>query len=120
MECFEQDGKKLEIKDICATVESVIKYGFKTWTLTKTLEKWLGGVYTRMLIAVLKTPWKMQITNKELYGDLSTSSNTLKENLDLLAVRREKLMKQHKSCCYGTQCKEKGSQADQDTPMLTS
>ena len=42
-----------------------------------------------------------------------------KDLLDLLAMCEEKLMKQHKSCCYGNQLKEKGNQADQDTPLLT-
>ena len=54
-------------------------YGAESWTLTKTLEKRLDGVYTRMLRTALDIPWKRHVTNKELYGDLPKLSTTLKE-----------------------------------------
>ena len=38
----------------------------------------------------------------------------MKDELNLLAMRREKLIKQHKSCYHGNQHKERGSQADED------
>ena len=87
MECSKQDGRilkskiqrELKIRFFRATGESVIMYSTESWTLTKTLEKRLDGVYTRMIRTVLDIPWKRHITNKELYGDLPKLSSTLKE-----------------------------------------
>ena len=70
--------KELKIRFFRATVESVMMYGAESWTLTKTLEKRLDGVYTRMLRTALDIPWKRHISNKELYRELPKLSNTLK------------------------------------------
>ena len=39
-----------------AAVESILLYGYTTWTLTKRMEKKLDGNYTRMLQATLISP----------------------------------------------------------------
>ena len=99
----------------------MIVYGAESWTLTKTLEKRLDGVYTRMLRTALDIPWKRHVTNKELYGDLPKLSTILKEGrLRFISHVWRKMMKQHKSCCYGNQHMERGNKADKDTPMLTN
>ena len=54
-------------------------YGSNTWTLTKSMEKFLDGCYTRMLHMVLNISWRQHITNKELYGDLPKLSETIRE-----------------------------------------
>ena len=53
-----------------ATVESVLIYGFVSWTLTKALEKRLNGNYTRILRAILNRSWKDHPNNKEIYGNI--------------------------------------------------
>ena len=54
-----------------AAVESLLLYGFTTWTLTKRLEKKLDSNYTRMLRAVLNKSWRQHPTKQQLYGHLS-------------------------------------------------
>ena len=41
-----------------AAIVSILLYGCTTWTLTKHMEKKLGGNYTRMLRAILNKSWK--------------------------------------------------------------
>ena len=45
-----------------AAVVSILLYGCTTWTLTKRLEKKLGGNYTRMLRAKLNKSWRQHPT----------------------------------------------------------
>ena len=47
-----------------ATVESVLIYGYVSWTLTKSLEKRFNGNYTRMLRIILNRSWKDHANNK--------------------------------------------------------
>ena len=53
-----------------AAVVSILLYGCTTWTLTKRLERKLGGNYTRMLRAVLNKSWRQHPTRLQLYGHL--------------------------------------------------
>ena len=62
-----------------ATIESVLLYGATAWTLTKTLEARLDGTYTHMLRAVLNISWKKHPTKKQLYGNLPTISDIIRE-----------------------------------------
>jgi len=37
----------------------------ETWTVTKAMEKKLGGCYTKMLRMVFNVPWQDKLTNKD-------------------------------------------------------
>ena len=52
------------------TVESVLLYGFETWTIDGVFAKRLDGCYTRMLRTVFNIHWSEKVTNKDLYGDI--------------------------------------------------
>ena len=56
-----------------ATMASIIVYGTKSCTLTKSLEKAIGGAYSRMLIAVMNISWKQHPTKKSVLWQHSTS-----------------------------------------------
>ena len=71
--------RELKISLFRTTVETILLYGATTWTLTKTLERKLDGVYTRMLRAALNISWKTHTTNKVLYGKLPPVSQKIKE-----------------------------------------
>ena len=60
------------------TVVSVLLYKCTTWTLTKRLEKKLGGNYTRMLRAILNKSWRQHPTKQQLYGHLPPITKTIK------------------------------------------
>ena len=60
-----------------AKVVSILLYGCTTWTLTKRLEKKLGGNYTRMLRAILNKSWRQHPTRHQLYGHLSPITKTI-------------------------------------------
>ena len=45
-----------------AVVSILLLYGCTTWTLTKRMEKKLGGNYTRMLRAILNSPQSTNCT----------------------------------------------------------
>ena len=60
-----------------AAVASILLYGCTTWTLTKRLEKKLGGNYTRMLRAILnKSRWHHP-TRHQMYGHLPPITKTI-------------------------------------------
>ena len=67
-----------------ATVESILLYGCESWSLTESLEKSLGGTYTRMLRMALDIHWSSHTTNDELYGELPRIA-------DKIAARRLRL-----------------------------
>ena len=58
-------------------VVSILLYGCTTWTLTKRLEKKLGGNYTRMLRAILNESWRQHPTRHQLYGHLPPITKTI-------------------------------------------
>ena len=62
--------RNLKVRIFLATVESVLLFGSETWTFTKSMEKQLNGVYTRLLRMALGVTWRQHLTNEELYQDL--------------------------------------------------
>ena len=60
-----------------AAVVSILLYGCTTWTLTKRLEKKLGGNYARMLWAILNKSWRQHPTRHQLYGHLPPITKTI-------------------------------------------
>ena len=53
-----------------AAVEPFLLYGSETWTLSKKLEKRLGGTYTRLLMRVQNISWKSHPTKVCIYNTL--------------------------------------------------
>ena len=60
-----------------AVVVLTLLYGCTTWTLTKRLEKKLGGNYTRMLCAILNKSWWQHPARHQLYGHLPPVTKTI-------------------------------------------
>ena len=60
-----------------AAVMSILLYGCSTWTLTKRLEKELGGNYTRMLRAKLNKSRRQHPSKHQLYGHLPPITKTI-------------------------------------------
>ena len=60
-----------------AAVVSILLYGCTTWTLTKRLDKRLGGNYTRMLRAILNKSLWQHPAKQKLYGHLPPITKTI-------------------------------------------
>ena len=60
-----------------AAVVSILLCVCTTWTLTKRLEKKLGGNYTRMLRAILNKSGRQHPTRHQLYGHLPPITKTI-------------------------------------------
>ena len=60
-----------------AAVVSILLYGSTTCSLTKRLEKKLGGNYTRMLRAILNKSWGQHPTRHQLYGHQPPITKTI-------------------------------------------
>ena len=60
-------SRALKERFFTATVESVLLYGSKAWSMTSAMEKSLNGCYTRMLRAAFNISWRDHLTNEELY-----------------------------------------------------
>ena len=71
--------RKLKVNFFRMTVESVLLYGSECWTLTKQQAKKLDGCYTRLLRAATNVSWRQRLTNKVLYGDLPSVSQTVQQ-----------------------------------------
>ena len=71
--------KAFKLRMFTATVESVLLYGCKPWTISAKLAKSLDGTYTRMLRTVLNVHWQQRITNKDLYGKLPRLSEKIRQ-----------------------------------------
>ena len=69
----------MKIRLFQSLVLSILLYGAETWTLTKTKQRKLDGVFTRMLRKTLGLTWEDMVPNKELYGDLPTLSSELRQ-----------------------------------------
>ena len=69
---------KFKIRLIIATVESVMLYGCKTWTLTNSLLKKLAGTYTKILRMVLNIHLTNKIKNEILYRALERLPNKIR------------------------------------------
>jgi len=63
-------NRTLKIRLLTSTVEAVLLYGCKTWSLNKKHEQELDGCYTRMQGKALNISWREHVTNELLYGDL--------------------------------------------------
>ena len=68
-----------------ATVEAVLLYGSKYWTLKPTLQKSLDGCYTRMLRAVLNISKTEHVTNNTLYEGIPRVSQKVADRRMRLA-----------------------------------
>ena len=69
---------KLKRSFFQAVIVSILLYGCTTWTLTKRMEKKLGGNYTRILRAILNKSWRQHPTKQQLYGHLPSIMKTIK------------------------------------------
>ena len=61
-----------------AVFVKILLYGCTTWTLTKRMEKKLGGNYTRMLRSILNKSSRQRPTKHQLYGHLPSITKTIK------------------------------------------
>ena len=71
-------SKKIKLRLMHTTVESVLMYGCENWTLTKTLLKQLDGTNTRILRMILNVHWSQKITNEVLYGAIEKISTNIR------------------------------------------
>ena len=60
-----------------AVVMLILLYGYTTLTLTKHVEKKLGGNYTRMQQAILNKFWRQCPTKQQMYGHLPPIMKTI-------------------------------------------
>ena len=72
-------NRDLKIKFFRACVESILLYNSETWTLTKTMEIKIDGLYTKLLRRALNVSWKDHVSNKELYGGIPPLSSTIRK-----------------------------------------
>jgi hypothetical protein len=70
-------SRKVKLNLFLACVESSLLYNATTWTMTDKLQQNLDGCYTRLLRFALGYKWSDFVTNKELYGNLSSVSKRL-------------------------------------------
>jgi len=85
-------SRELKIRLFTGIVESVLLYGCETWSINKTVEKKIDGVYTRLLRTALNISWRDHITNAVVYGKLPKVSSKVRERRMRLAghcVRHE-------------------------------
>ena len=61
-----------------AAVMLILLYGWTTWTLTKRMEKRLGGNSTRMLRAILNKSRRQYPTKQQLYSHQTPITKTIK------------------------------------------
>ena len=71
-------SRKIKLRLMHTTVESVLLYGYETWTLTKTLLKQLHGTYTRILRMILNVHLSQKVTNEVLYGAIEKISTKIR------------------------------------------
>ena len=60
-------SRKMKIRIMHTTVESVLLYESEIWTLMKILLKQLDGSHTRILRIILNVYWSQKVTNEVLY-----------------------------------------------------
>ena len=70
--------KETKLKVFKASVETILLYGSDSWSLNVALSTKLDGSYTRMLRTIYNISWRDHITNKSLYGHLSSISTVVK------------------------------------------
>ena len=72
-------NRKLKVKFFRACVESILLYNSETWTVTRSMEIEIDGLYTKLLRRILNLSWRDHVTNKELYGDIPPLSSTIRQ-----------------------------------------
>ena len=70
-------SNKIECNFFQAAIISILLYVCITWTLTKNIEKKLGGNYTSILQAILNKSWKQHPTKQQPYDYLPPISKTI-------------------------------------------
>ena len=63
-------SRKIKLSLFQSTVETIFLYGSESWTLTKSLQKSIGGMYTRILRVVFNVQWQDHMSNVALYKGL--------------------------------------------------
>ena len=76
--CNSKLSRKVNIRLMIATVESILLYSCETWTLKNSLLKKLDGIYTTILRMVLNIYWTNKIKSEILYGALERLSNKIR------------------------------------------
>ena len=71
-------SRKMKLRLMHTTVESVLLYGCETWTLTQTLLKQLDGTYTRILRMILNVNWSQKVTNEVQHGAIEKISRKIR------------------------------------------
>ena len=69
---------KMKRSFLQAAVVSILRYGCTSGTLTKRMEKKIGGNYTRILRAISNKSWRQHLTKQQLYGHLPSITKTIK------------------------------------------
>ena len=70
-------SRKMKLRLMHTTVESVLLYGYEILTLTKTLLKQLDGTYTQILRMILNVHWSQKVTNELLYWAIEKISTKI-------------------------------------------
>ena len=78
-------SRKIKLRLMHTTVESVLLYGYETWTPTKTLFKQLVDTYTRILRIILNVHWSQKVTNEVLYGAIEKISTKIRRRFSKFA-----------------------------------
>ena len=71
-------SKYLKLRTFLALVEPFFLYGSETWTLTKSLQKSIDGIYTRLLRIILNVSQSEHLTNSKLYRNLPKISEKIR------------------------------------------
>ena len=69
--------RDFKIRIFRATIEPVLLYGSKTWTLSAKQQHWLDGCHTRLLRRVQNLSWKNHPTLETIYGNFPRISSIL-------------------------------------------
>ena len=69
----------LKIRTFKATNEPILLYGSEYWKIDYTMRNKIDGCYTKLLRMVTNISWKDNVTNKQLYRDMSNISEVIKQ-----------------------------------------
>ena len=72
-------NRKLKVGFFRARVETVLLYGYSTWTITMALGRKLDGTYTRLLRAAINVKWQSHTIKQILHGNLPKVTSTIKQ-----------------------------------------
>ena len=71
--------RKLKLNFFRACVESILLYNSETWSITRSMEIKIDGLYTKLLRRVLNISWRDHVSNRELYGNIPLLSSTIRQ-----------------------------------------